>query len=460
MLRIYNSLSRQKEEFKPIEPGQVRIYVCGVTVYDYCHIGHARTYTAFDVIIRYFKYLGFKVNYVRNITDIDDKIIKRAAENGEAPEVLVKRFIDIMHEEFESLNLLSPDVEPTATSTIPEMLAMIEVLINAGHAYHVPSGDVYYNVASFKDYGKLSHQNLEGLAAGIRVDVNEQKKNPLDFVLWKAAKLGEPAWDSPWGRGRPGWHIECSAMSRKILGTTFDIHGGGADLKFPHHENEIAQSEAANACEFAHYWMHTGMVQVNQEKMSKSLGNFFIIRDVLDAYPAEVVRYFLISGHYRSEINYSEENLQSAKAALNRLYNALDGVELHEVTENLDYEHRFMHAMDDDFNTAEALAVLFDLAREINRQKQMPAETETDVGQHGFLLRKLGNILGILQSEPKVFLQQGVNLTEAEIQALIDQRNQAKQNKDFVAADRIRDELKIQGIELEDSKQGTVWRKN
>jgi cysteinyl-tRNA synthetase len=460
MLKIYNSLTRKKEDFHPIKKNKVRMYVCGVTVYDYCHIGHARTYTAFDVIVRYFKYLGYEVTYVRNITDIDDKIIKRAAENNEDPKDLVARFTQIMSDEFARLGLLKPDYEPKATETIDDMKAMIQKLIDTNHAYYVPGGDVYYDVASFKDYGKLSHQNLAGLQAGIRVDVDAHKKNPLDFVLWKAAKPNEPAWDSPWGRGRPGWHIECSAMSRKILGETFDIHGGGSDLKFPHHENEIAQSEAANDKEFAHYWLHTGMVQINQEKMSKSLGNFFVINDVLKQYPAEVVRYFLISAHYRSEINYSDENLESARASLTRLYTALDKVTLYETKEILDYEKRFASAMNDDFNTPEAFAVLFDLAREINRQKQMMDGTGLSAGQHAFVLKKLGKILGILQEDPEQFLKSGVMLDTSEIERLINERNLAKRNKDFQRADAIRRDLEAQGIILEDSAAGTTWRKS
>lgn len=462
MLQIYNSLTRQKEIFKPIHANKVSMYVCGVTVYDYCHIGHARTYTAFDVIVRYLKYLNFDVTYVRNITDIDDKIIKRAAENNESIEALVSRFTKIMHEEFERLNLLKPDIEPKATETITDMVQMIEMLINQGHAYHVPGGDVYYNVMSFKDYGKLSHQNLEGLQSGIRVEVDAHKKNPLDFVLWKAAKPGEPSYESPWGRGRPGWHIECSAMAKKRLGQTFDIHGGGSDLKFPHHENEIAQSEAANDCVFANYWMHTGMVQINQEKMSKSLGNFFVINDVLKKYPAEVVRYFLISGHYRSEINYSDENLQSAKAALDRFYYALRGLKLKPYDQSTiftKYIERFKMAMDDDFNVPEALAVLFDIVKEINRMKN-------NIPNNGIaeslaqLLKDLAAVLGILQQNPKQYLAGGLSIEEVnKIEAMMSNREDARRNKNFKESDRIRDELKSRGIVLEDTSTGTVWRK-
>ena len=459
MIKIYNSLAQEKQAFIPIEPNKVSLYVCGVTVYDYCHIGHARTYTAFDVIIRYFKYCGYEVRYVRNITDIDDKIIKRAAENGESPDALVARFTKIMHEEFARLGLLKPDVEPRATETIPEMIAMIGRLINDGRAYHVPGGDVYYDVATFKGYGKLSHQNLEGLQSGIRVDVSEQKKNPLDFVLWKAAKPGEPAWESPWGAGRPGWHIECSAMSRKILGATFDIHGGGSDLRFPHHENEIAQSEAANHCDFAHYWMHSGMVQVNQEKMSKSLGNFFVIKDVLEEYPCDVVRYFLISGHYRSELNYSADNLKSAKAGLRRFYRALRGVVPDETGVFISvYVDEFKQAMNDDFNTPEALAVMYRLARVLNDHKSHPTKGVHDPLSRSLAatLIKLGSVLGILQSpENEVF--PGVVELEAEINDLMERRKIARADKNYAQADKYRDELLAKGVLLMDTSHGVEW---
>lgn len=460
MIKIYNSLTQEKQEFIPMVPNKLRLYVCGVTVYDYCHIGHARTYTAFDVIIRYFKYCHYDVTYVRNITDIDDKIIKRAAENGETPEALVARFTKIMHEEFARLGLLLPSVEPRATETIPEMIAMIEKLIQDHHAYHVPGGDVYYDVTSFKEYGKLSHQNLEGLQAGIRVDVSEQKKNPLDFVLWKAAKPGEPAWDSPWGRGRPGWHIECSAMSRKILGVTFDIHGGGSDLKFPHHENEIAQSEAANHCDFAHYWMHSGMVQINQEKMSKSLGNFFVIKDVLNEYPCDVVRYFLISGHYRSELNYSDENLKTAKAALRRFYRALrDVVPDESAAPNVTqpFVDSFEQAMNDDFNTPEALAVLFNLARQLNQCKASQETMDKELAQGlAATLIKLGSVLGILQKPENEVFPQNAEL-EAEVERLIQLRTEAKADKNYAKADQYRDEIAAKGVLLMDTARGVEW---
>ncbi|MCX7122824.1 MAG: cysteine--tRNA ligase [Gammaproteobacteria bacterium] len=451
-MQIYNSLSGKKELFQPLKPGQVSLYVCGVTVYDYCHIGHARTYTTFDILLRYLRSLGYQVNYVRNITDVEDKIIKRAFENHETPDQLVARFTQIMHEEFDRLNLLHPNSEPKVTETLPEIIEMIQVLINKGYAYASENGDVYYEVSKFKSYGKLSKQNIEALHSGARVEINEVKKSPLDFVLWKAAKPGEPFWDSPWGGGRPGWHIECSAMSKKALGETFDIHGGGSDLRFPHHENEIAQSEAANGHPFARYWMHSGMVQVNNEKMSKSLNNFFVIKDVLEEYPAEAVRYFLMSGHYRSEINYSKDNLNSAKAGLTRLYRALEGAQFEAPAPDSGYETRFNAALADDLNTPEALAVLFDLAKEINKTQ--------DPGLHA-LLKKLGAILGILQQDPTHFLQGNVStVDEAKIEILIQSRKAARLARDFAESDRIRDALKALSIELEDQPDGTTdWRK-
>jgi cysteinyl-tRNA synthetase len=471
MLKIYNSLTKQKEEFKSLRPNKVGLYVCGVTVYDHCHIGHARTYLAFDVIVRYLKSIGYEVSYVRNITDIDDKIIKRAHENNESPDALVKRYTELMHEEFKKLNILPPDVEPRATQTIPEIIEMIKVLIDKGYAYAADNGDVYYSVSQFKQYGKLSGQHLDQLQVGARVDINEAKNEPLDFVLWKASKPGEPAWESPWGKGRPGWHIECSAMTKKCLGTEFDIHGGGSDLRFPHHENEIAQSEAANGGHFAKYWIHSGMVQVNSEKMSKSLGNFFVISDVLKQYPAEVIRYFLISAHYRSEINYSDENLQSAQAALTRLYTALRG--LPEIPSsasqpqddklfchsrengNPEFNKRFITAMNDDFNVPEALAVLFELAKDINKLKETDIE---EAAKLAALLKHLAGVLGILQQDPEVFFK-GNEGNDSEIEALIKKRNEARKNKDFKTADEARDELLRQGIVLEDTPSGTLWRK-
>ncbi len=457
-LQLYNSLTKRKELFTPITPGKIKLYVCGVTVYDYCHIGHARTYLAFDVIIRYLRWRGFEVTYVRNITDIDDKIIKRAHQNHETPEQLVARFVKVMHDEFAKLNILPPDLEPTATGTVAEIIAMNQTLIDKGFAYAASNGDVYYRVAKFKDYGKLSGQHIEQLRVGERVEINTDKEDPLDFVLWKSSKPGEPSWESPWGPGRPGWHIECSAMTKKSLGDTFDIHAGGSDLRFPHHENEIAQSEAANGCEFARYWLHSGMVQVNAKKMSKSLGNFFIIGDVLKEYRAEVVRYFLISGQYRGEINYCDENLQAAESSLARFYTALRGLNLDGVNppEKETYTERFITAMDDDFNTPEAIAVLFELIREINRLR------ETDMAQaaqFGVLLKNLCQILGIAQQPPGAFLQSDGTVDAAAVEALIGQRNQARKNKDWAASDRIRNQLTEMGVTLEDSSQGTLWRK-
>lgn len=461
MLKIHNSLSKRKETFKPIKPNEIKLYVCGVTVYDYCHIGHARTNLVFDVIVRYLRFKGFKVTYVRNITDIDDKIIKRAQQNGESTDALVKRFIQIMDEEFAALDIIPPDQQPKATETIPQMLDMIQILMDKGYAYQTESGDICYEVSQFKGYGKLSGQNLEQLHAGQRVDVDKQKHDPLDFVLWKAAKPGEPSWESPWGAGRPGWHLECSCMTKATLGEHFDIHGGGSDLTFPHHENEIAQSEAANASPYANYWLHSGMVRVNAEKMSKSLGNFFIIRDVLKQYPPEVVRYFLIAPHYRSEVNYSTENLNAAQKALSGLYTALRGLDIAETKIDLatsPFTQRFTNAMDDDFNTPEAVAVLFDLAHEINRLKKandLKAATE-----HGAVLKQLGGVLGILQHNPAQFLQGDVDIDPAEIERLIQQRNQARQAKDWAMADKVRDQLQAMGVVLEDGAGGTIWRKS
>lgn len=459
---LYNSLSGQKEQFIPLQKNSVSLYVCGVTVYDFCHIGHARTYSTFDTLVRYLRWSGFNVNYVRNITDIDDKIIQRAAEKAISVDALVKENIQNMYEDFDALNLLRPDQEPRATTTIPEMLALIQTLLAQDYAYVGAGGDVYFEVAKFKNYGKLSKQHLEALQSGIRVEVADDKKSPFDFVLWKRAKPDEPAWDSPWGSGRPGWHIECSAMTKQCLGETFDIHGGGTDLRFPHHENEIAQSEAANQGHFANYWMHSGMVQVNNEKMSKSLNNFFVIRDVLKQYPAEVVRYFLMSGHYRSEISYSTENLESAQAAVTRLYTALRGLTLCDYDNALlfqNYRKSFIAAMDDDLNTPEAFAILFSIAREINRLKaENPANKIA--AQLGSLLTECAGILGLLQENPEHFLA-GTLAPDMlkQIQTLIAERECARQNKNFQESDRIRDLLKTQGIELEDAKGETIWRK-
>lgn len=460
MLKIYNTLSRQKEAFKPIHAGEVGIYVCGITVYDLCHIGHGRTFVAFDVVTRYLRYLGYRVNYVRNITDIDDKIIKRANANGEAFTALVDRMIAEMHADFDALNILRPDSEPRATQHIPDIIALVERLLARGHAYVAENGDVMFSVPTDPQYGKLSRQDLEQLQAGARVEVAEVKRNPMDFVLWKMSKPGEPSWPSPWGEGRPGWHIECSAMNCKQLGTHFDIHGGGYDLMFPHHENEIAQSTCAHDGEYVNYWMHSGMVMVDREKMSKSLGNFFTVRDVLKHYDAETVRYFLMSGHYRSQLNYSEENLKQARSALERLYTALRGTDVNAAAAGGEsFEARFTEAMNDDFNTPEAYSVLFDMAREVNRLKAEDMAAANGMAAH---LRKLSAVLGLLEQAPELFLQSGSLANDgeaAEIEALIAARNAARSAKDWAAADAARDRLNEMGIELEDGPQGTSWRR-
>lgn len=456
-ITLFNTLTRKKESFEPIQPGHVGMYVCGVTTYDYCHIGHARTYVAFDIVVRYLRKLGYNVSYVRNITDLDDKIIKRAAENGEDFHALTSRFIDAMHEDFDALNLLRPDIEPKVTEHMDEILKMIQDLIDSGNAYKTNSGDVLFDVSTFNEYGKLSRQDLEQLQSGARVDVDEEKDDPLDFVLWKAAKAGEPAWSSPWGEGRPGWHIECSAMNKKHLGTTFDIHGGGSDLAFPHHENEIAQSCCANHSDYVKYWMHSGMVQVDDEKMSKSLGNFFTIREVLKAYDAETVRYFLLSSHYRSQLNYTEENLNQAHSALERLYTALRDIEPKTASEELRnaYWEQFQNAMDDDFNAPEAMSVLFDIARDINRHRDSDSEKTT---QLAYILKEFAEVMGLLQRDPNQFLQ-GDDDDVAKIEALIAKRNNARAEKNWAVADEVRDELTAMGIELEDGPEGTRWRR-
>ncbi len=460
MLKIYNDLTRKKEVFEPLEPGKVRMYVCGMTVYDLCHLGHARVMVVFDVVYRYLKARGYEVTYVRNITDIDDKIINRANERGEHFKALTDHFIEAMHEDAQALAVLPPDLEPRATDYIDEIIAMIERLIARGHAYVADNGDVYYDVRSFPEYGKLSGKSIDDLEAGARVEPGEGKRDPLDFALWKAAKPGEPAWDSPWGEGRPGWHIECSAMSTKTLGDTFDIHGGGADLTFPHHENEIAQSEGATGHPFVKYWMHNGFVRINDEKMSKSLGNFFTVREVLKAYPAEAVRYFILTSQYRSPLNYDEEHLENARAALNRFYTALRGLPEAQPAGAEAFTERFNAAMDDDFNTPEALAVLFDLVREINRVRKRDAQQAAGLAAE---LRRLGGILGILQQDPEDWLRGGETteggLSDTQIDELIARRNQAKADKDWAEADRIRDELQGQGIVLEDGPAGTTWRR-
>lgn len=458
MLTIYNTLSRQKEEFKPITPGEVKLYVCGVTIYDYCHIGHARTYVAFDTVVRYLRARGYKVNYVRNITDVDDKIIRRANEQGIAIDEVTQTFTKAMHDDFDALNLLRPDIEPTVTGHMGDIIAMIEALIAQGHAYVADDGDVLFAVSSYKQYGQLSRQNLEQLQAGSRVDVASNKTDPLDFVLWKRAKPGEPSWSSPWGEGRPGWHIECSAMNKKHLGAHFDIHGGGSDLIFPHHENEVAQSCCANQSDYVNVWMHSGMVQVDEVKMSKSLGNFFTIREVLKQYDAEIVRFFLMSSHYRSQLNYSSDNLNQARASLERLYTALRDAPVGEVDAELtqSYVDRFNAAMDDDFNVPEALPVLFELAREANRTT---TEAPMKAAAYAAELRELASVLGLLTTNPEQFLQGAGNDDVAEIEALIAERNEARAAKEWARADAARTALTERGIELEDTAQGTRWRR-
>ncbi len=456
MLRIYNSLTRRKEPFVPREPGKVRMYVCGMTVYDYCHLGHARVLVVFDTIVRYLRWLGYDVTYVRNITDIDDKIIARAAERGEDIRALTDRYIRAMHEDAEALGVLPPDAEPRATESMDAIIRMIQALIDKGYAYQAPNGDVYYDVSRFPRYGRLSGKRLEDLRAGARVEVDPNKRDPLDFVLWKTAKEGEPAWPSPWGPGRPGWHIECSAMSTERLGPHFDIHGGGMDLKFPHHENEIAQSEAATGEPFADYWIHNGFVQVDEEKMSKSLGNFFTVREILRRYHPEEVRYFILSSHYRSPLNYSEEHLQQARAALRRLYTVLRDVPPGEPDPKLaePWIQRFRDAMDDDFNTPEALAVLFRLAHEIRRRGDTP-----EAAALAATLRELAGVLGLLQADPEAYLKGGAGEEDAEIQALVERRDEARRARDWAEADRLRDELAARGVVLEDSPGGTRWRR-
>jgi cysteinyl-tRNA synthetase len=457
MLRLYNTLAREKQPFEPIKPGEVRMYVCGMTVYDYCHIGHARVMVVFDTVVRWLRSQGFKVVYVRNITDIDDKIIKRAAENGEPIDALTGRFIDAMNDDAGRLGVIRPDHEPRATQSIDGMLGLIGQLVDKGLAYQSPNGDVYYSVRDFVGYGKLSGKSLEDLRAGERVEVDANKRDALDFVLWKSAKPDEPHWPSPWGAGRPGWHIECSAMSEALLGSHFDIHGGGQDLQFPHHENEIAQSEGAHGHAFVNYWMHNGFVRVDNEKMSKSLGNFFTVRDVLARYDAEVVRFFIVRAHYRSPLNYSDQHLDDARAGLSRLYTALKNVPP-AAPVPIDWSDPaaaiFKAAMNDDFNTPEACATLFDLAGEVNR---------TGSAARAALLKSLAGLLGLLERDPDVFLKSmpdsGGGLAEAEIDARIAARAAAKKAKNFAEADRIRAELDAAGILLEDTPAGTSWRR-
>jgi|TARA_B110000467_G_scaffold31179_1_gene28056 cysteinyl-tRNA synthetase len=459
MLQLHNTLSNSKVPFTPIDEGKIRLYVCGMTVYDYCHIGHARVMVSFDVITRYLRHAGYQVEYVRNITDVDDKIIKRAAENGESCEQLTQRFIDAMHEDELALNVLPPDQEPRATGHIQAIRDMVQTLIEKQYAYAASNGDVYYRVEKFDGYGKLTNRKLEDMRAGARVDINDVKENPFDFVLWKAAKKDEVSWPSPWGEGRPGWHIECSAMTKCCLGNHFDIHGGGPDLPFPHHENEIAQSEAANGETFVNYWLHAGAVRVNKEKMSKSLGNFFTIREVLAKFPAEIVRYLLTASHYRSQIDYAEDALVEAQRALDRLYTAMDQLELQDVSLEGPYLDRFNSAMDDDFNTREAISVLFEMAREVNRLKR---DTDPQAAVLASQMRGLGNILGLLELDPQAYLRGEAgegDLADANVDALVVQRQQAKLDRNFALSDQIRDQLKVAGIVLEDSKEGTVWKR-
>ena len=454
-LRIHNTLTRALESFVPLEPGHVRMYVCGMTVYDFCHLGHARSMVAFDVVQRWLRASGLRVTYVRNITDIDDKIIKRALDNGETIRALTDRMIDALHQDADALGIERPTHEPRATDYVPQMLGIIGQLEGRGLAYRVPNGDVNYAVRKFPGYGKLSGKSLDELHAGERVAVLDGKDDPLDFVLWKSAKPTEPAdvkWDSPFGPGRPGWHIECSAMSCEMLGTTFDIHGGGADLQFPHHENEIAQSEGATGQPLTHVWMHNGFINVDNEKMSKSLGNFFTIRDVLKSFDAETVRFFVVRSHYRSPLQYSDAHLNDARASLKRLYTALASVPPAPIS--LDWSvpeaARFKAAMDEDFGTPEAVAVLFDLASEVNRSHS---------SELSGLLKALGGVLGLLQADPQQFLQAGVSVDEATIQSRIEARAAAKKAKDFAQADAIRQELAAQGIVLKDGAGGTTWER-
>lgn len=472
MTTIYNTLTRQKEPFAPIDPKNVRMYVCGMTVYDYCHLGHARVMVVFDMIARWLRECGYPLTYVRNITDIDDKIIARAAENGETIGELTARFIQAMHEDADALGVLRPDIEPKATENIPQMIAMIETLIQNGKAYPAANGDVYYAVREFAAYGQLSGKSLDDLRAGERVEVDGFKRDPLDFVLWKAAKAGEPAWESPWGNGRPGWHIECSAMSENLFGDTFDIHGGGADLQFPHHENEIAQSVGASGHTCGHdhaqthhgqsiashvkYWLHNGFIRVDGEKMSKSLGNFFTIREVLKQYDPEVVRFFILRAHYRSPLNYSDAHLDDAKGALTRLYTTLKNTPPADPMPSEaddDYTRRFYVAMNDDFDTVKAVAVLFELAGEVNK---------TNDAQLAGCLKALGGIIGLLQRDPTEFLQGGAasdGLSNEEIEDLIARRKQARSDKNWAESDRIRDLLNEHKIILEDNAGGTTWRR-
>jgi cysteinyl-tRNA synthetase len=450
MLSLYNSLTRSKEQFIPLKPGKIGLYACGITVYDHCHLGHARSMVCFDVIVRFLRAQQYDVTYVRNITDIDDKIITRANERGVSINELTDYYINAMHADSTALGIIPPDFEPRATQHIDSIIQLIQRLIQSEHAYIGDNGDVYYQVARFSSYGKLSHKDLDGLEAGARVEVVKDKRSPLDFVLWKKAKVDEPSWPSPWGEGRPGWHIECSAMAMNQLGEQFDIHGGGLDLQFPHHENEIAQSEGATGKCFANYWLHVGMLQVNNEKMSKSTGNFFTIADVLQKHHPEVIRYFLLSSHYRSPLNYSDETIQNAAKALTRLYQSLRGIDLSELrpSESGTFETQFNDAMNDDFNTPIALSVLFQLSHEVNKTKSPKLAAS---------LQKLANTLGLLQESPKAFLQAGQEDTDV-INQLVMQREQARLQRDWQKADSIRKQLLALNVEVEDTADGSTWR--
>ncbi|MEN9947107.1 MAG: hypothetical protein RLZZ293_1493 [Pseudomonadota bacterium] len=451
-MKIYNSLTKQKEPFIPLIANQVKMYVCGQTVYDFCHLGHARKAVVFDMIRRWFIASNYQVTFVENITDIDDKIIKRALENNETIQELTSRYIEFMHQDFARLGVMRPDFEPKATEFIQEMLAIIQNLLNNGFAYQAKNGDIYYRVRKFANYGKLSGKSLDDLNAGERVEIDEAKEDPLDFVLWKAAKANEVYWDSPFGKGRPGWHIECSAMSQHILGKNFDIHGGGQDLQFPHHENEIAQSEAHNGCNFANYWLHNGFLNINDEKMSKSLGNFFTLRDVLDQYDAEVIRFFMLKTHYRSPLNFTHDCILDCKNNLARIYQALRefNVSLSTIDWQNSYALRFKAAMDDDFNTPLAISVLFELIGELNRSK------DSELAQ---LLFNLALTIGLISNDPQSFFQAGAELSGEVIEELIKQRNQARNERNFALSDQIRDQLLEHKIVLEDGKNGTIWRK-
>jgi cysteinyl-tRNA synthetase len=458
MLHIYNTLSKEKQPFIPLNKNQVGMYVCGITVYDLCHMGHARTYLSFDIVVRYLRHLGYAVKYVRNITDVDDKIIQRAQQNNESPATLTERTIADMHQDFAALNLTEPDIEPRVTTHMDEIIDVIKRLIEKGYAYQSASGDVLFKVDAYKDYGRLSKQDLTQLASGIRVQTTSDKHDPLDFVLWKGVKPGEVSWNSPWGEGRPGWHIECSAMNHKHLGEHFDIHGGGSDLIFPHHENEIAQSCCAFDTQYVNTWMHAGMVQIDNEKMSKSLGNFFTLRSVLEKHDAETLRFFLMSAHYRSQLSYSQDNIDQARAGLERLYTSLRNVKPNMAVDLSfgGYLGKFEAAMNDDFNMPVAVSVLFDIVKDLNKLDSKSQEAKDTAG----VLRRLGLILGVLESDPSRFLQGDINQDlSSQVESLIAKRIKARADKEWAVADAIRDELSALGVVLEESKAGTSWRK-